>query len=90
MAKSFDPIKFCRDRVAFNNHGYLVEHYPERPDESISEHIGMTTETRSAVIAITDENGEWFPVAESAHYPHDDAMNKLRRLAAAAIGAHRA
>lgn len=81
----FDPDKFCKDRRAFNNHGYRVEHVPEDKDACIAEYIGMTSGGRTAVIALTDKNGEWFPVKESPHYPHDDAMNKLRRLASDAI-----
>lgn len=83
----FDPIKFCADRRAFNNHGYVVEYFPENRDESISEHIAMSTDSHTAVIAITDKDGVWFPIAESRHYSHDSAMNKLRRLVAEAIGA---
>jgi len=59
--------------------GYTIEHYTEKP--AISEHVGIWNDRRSAVVAITDRNGDWYPIAPSKSTGTYDPLNVMRRVA---------
>lgn len=89
---AFNPTQFVRDNyTTAYDAGYELEHVPAHPRLAIAEHIAITSDKRTAIIAhVDDKTNEWAALPFSAHYHVTDTMNVLRDLAMQDIAEHAA